>query len=201
MRLFAFVLLFVGMLSAPIFADSLNVSCVGRALGGPCYATFTVGDYCYIGGGGRFMVMDISDPTSPTEVGHCYTPGIIEDIFVSSSYAYVADSSDGLYILDVSHFTSIEENDVQKPRTFSLTVYPNPFNASMSIKYNLSSATDVSLDIYDILGHRVTTLVSEHQPAGSYTVQWAPEDLPSGLYFVRMKAGKQTITKKAMYLK
>jgi len=60
--------------------DSLNVRLAGRALSGPCYATFTVGDYCYMGGGGRFMVMDVTDPSHPSEVGHCYVTGLIEDI-------------------------------------------------------------------------------------------------------------------------
>jgi len=50
------------------------------------------------------MVIDITDPTHPTEVGHCYTPGLIQDIFVSGSYAYVAVDDSGLRIFDVSMF-------------------------------------------------------------------------------------------------
>jgi len=82
--------------------DSLNVRLVGRALAGPCFATFTVGDYCYMGGGGRFIVMDVTDPTHPTEVGHCYVTGLIRDIYIVGDYAYVADGDSGLQIIDIS---------------------------------------------------------------------------------------------------
>ncbi|OQX88585.1 MAG: hypothetical protein B6D65_05740 [candidate division Zixibacteria bacterium 4484_93] len=93
------------------------------------------------------------------------------------------------------------EEDIATPGRVSLSAYPNPFNASVSVTYSLGSTSDVLLEIYSSAGQKVATLVDERKTAGNYTIQWAPENLPSGLYFVRMKAGKQTITKKAMCLK
>ncbi len=75
--------------------DSWNVELVGRALGGSCFAAYVVGDYCYIGGGERFMVVDVSDPTTPVEVGYCYSPGGIMDIIVVDGLAYLANGGVG----------------------------------------------------------------------------------------------------------
>ena len=87
--------------------DSLNVRLGGRALSGLCEVTFydTTTGYCYMGGGERFMVMDVTDPAHPTEVGHCYVTDLIRDIYIVGDYAYIADYKDGFYILDVSYFT------------------------------------------------------------------------------------------------
>jgi len=93
------------------------------------------------------------------------------------------------------------EEDIATPGRVSLSAYPNPFNASVSVTYSLGSTSDVLLEIYSSAGQKVATLVDERKTAGNYTIQWAPENLPSGLYFVRMKAGKQTVTRKAMCLK
>ena len=88
------------------------------------------------------------------------------------------------------------------PESIRMTVNPNPFNASLSINYDLVTASDVSIEIYDIMGHQTAILVSEHQSAGTHISTWnAPEEATSGIYFVRLKAGDQTIVKRAILMK
>ena len=200
-----------------LYADSLNVSLAGRALGGWCYATFTVGDHCYIGGGGRFYVMDVSDPTDPTEIGHCYTPGIIRDIHVSGSYAYVADGGDGLYILEVSHFIGIEETGKGlKPLAFEISAHPNPFNSAVTISLDAPVGAihelPLQIEIFDVNGRMVYEMTVGDacmRPAGGihpaptmHEYTWQPdESLGSGVYLVRAKIGDKDITKRVVYLK
>lgn len=81
----------------------------------------------------------------------------------------------------------------QTPATFALLPnYPNPFNPSTVIGYQLSVAGDVKLEVYNALGEKVITLVHEHRGAGSHRVQWDGRDpsgsrVPSGTYFYRLE--------------
>jgi hypothetical protein len=79
--------------------------------------------------------------------------------------------------------------------------YPNPFNPSTSISFSLPRKIFVSLDIFDILGRKVATIVSEQMPAGNYVQYWNASGFPSGVYFYRLKAGAYTETKKLLLLK
>jgi endo-1,4-beta-xylanase len=77
-----------------------------------------------------------------------------------------------------------------RPLEFSLSQnYPNPFNPTTAISYRLAAAGIVTLDIYDLLGRKVATLVNALQNPGTHTVQWNASGLSSGVYVCRMRAG------------
>ena len=98
--------------------------------------------------------------------------------------------------------TGIDNPSNEIPAEFALYQnYPNPFNPSTTIHYTLPEISDVTINIYDILGRMVTTLVHEKQPAGHYQIVWTAGDKPSGLYFIQMKAGDFVATKKMVLLK
>lgn len=76
------------------------------------------------------------------------------------------------------------------PSTFALSQnYPNPFNPSTSISYQLPVKSFVKLEVYDVLGNKVLTLVNEEKPAGSFKVELDGISLQSGVYFYRLQAG------------
>jgi hypothetical protein len=84
--------------------------------------------------------------------------------------------------------------------------YPNPFNAGTQITYGLAEDANVDLAIYNILGQRVVTLESGHREAGYHTVAWDGRDrngdeVASGMYFYRIKAGDLVTSKKMILLK
>lgn len=85
--------------------------------------------------------------------------------------------------------------------------YPNPFNPSTVIRYQLPMTSDVKLEIFDILGKKVATLVSGRQEAGTYAYSWnAGSSVASGIYFYRLQAGANGAssfveTKKMMLVK
>jgi len=66
------------------------------------------------------------------------------------------------------------DDDIALPMAFSVCNYPNPFNASTNIKFILPNSSDVKIDIYDMLGRRVSTIVNEHLFAGYHSVIWNP---------------------------
>jgi len=77
-----------------------------------------------------------------------------------------------------------------------ITNYPNPFNPETKIIYEVAATGDVNLSIYNIRGQKITELVNEHKAEGEYEVNWRADDVPSGVYFVRMKsAGWQGVHK------
>jgi hypothetical protein len=68
--------------------------------------------------------------------------------------------------------------------------YPNPFNPSTQIDFDLPEASNVSLIVYDALGRGVATLASGYHEAGSHTARWNAVGIASGVYFVRFTATK-----------
>jgi hypothetical protein len=84
--------------------------------------------------------------------------------------------------------------------------YPNPFNPSTTIRYDLAEAVDVGLVIYDVLGQKVRELVDMRQPGGSYAVAWdgrngQGQQVANGVYFYEIKAGDFHSTRKMMLTK
>ena len=79
--------------------------------------------------------------------------------------------------------------------------YPNPFNPTTTIKYRVGSTSDVSINVYNVLGKRIRTLVDKQQQPGVYTEQFNGSNLASGLYFIRIKAGQYNQVQKMMLIK
>jgi hypothetical protein len=93
------------------------------------------------------------------------------------------------------------------PKVYSLEQnFPNPFNPSTTLAYSLKEAGHVTINIYNILGQNVRTLVDEYQNAGSYTKVWdghddAGNEVASGVFFYRIKSGDFTDIKKMVLMK
>ena len=84
------------------------------------------------------------------------------------------------------------------PSSFELTaVYPNPFNAATRITIALETARRVHLELFDINGRRVAELYAGDLPAGYHTLSWQADDIPSGVYFVRLRSAGQIRSAKA----
>ncbi|HEX7573886.1 MAG TPA: aryl-sulfate sulfotransferase [Bacteroidota bacterium] len=78
--------------------------------------------------------------------------------------------------------------------------YPNPFNPATTIQFSIAQQSPVSLEVFNMLGQRVATLVDEERPAGSYSERFDATRLASGVYLYRLKAGNFTTTQKMVLL-
>jgi hypothetical protein len=88
------------------------------------------------------------------------------------------------------------------PRTFRLRQnYPNPFNPTTAIGFEIGDVGFVTLRVYDLLGHKVTTLVNTELAPGDYQVRLNAEGFASGIYFYQLKAGGLVETKKLMLIR
>jgi len=98
--------------------------------------------------------------------------------------------------------TGVNEATRSGPNHFELQGnYPNPFNPSTTIKYELPQSSTVRLGVYDILGREVSVLVDQRKNAGSYEVKFDGSNLASGAYFYRFQAGSFVQTKRLLLLK
>jgi hypothetical protein len=88
------------------------------------------------------------------------------------------------------------------PARFALEQnYPNPFNPSTTIDFSLARQEHVTLEVFNVLGQRMSTLVNETRPAGTYTEKFDGAGLASGIYFYRMTTGGLTFLKKMLMIK
>jgi hypothetical protein len=95
-----------------------------------------------------------------------------------------------------------DDSNADIPREFVLQQnYPNPFNPMTRIHYGLPKTSHVKIEIYDIVGQKVETLVNQPMEAGKHEVEFYADNLPSGIYFYRLQAGKFNDVKKMILLK
>jgi len=100
-----------------------------------------------------------------------------------------------------------DQHGVILPYRFKLSQnYPNPFNPVTNIEYNIPTRSHVTIEIYNILGQKIRTLVDETKPAGEYQTTWNGDDsngtkVSTGIYFYRFQAGDYIETKKMILLK
>lgn len=92
-------------------------------------------------------------------------------------------------------------DNVMLPQNYYLTNYPNPFNPTTIISYKISEKGQVNVSIYNMNGQLIDQLVNQEMIPGSYSVTWNTSHVSSGLYFYKLAAGNQTITKKMLLLK
>jgi hypothetical protein len=101
--------------------------------------------------------------------------------------------------------TGVPRRENKLPSGFILEQnYPNPFNPATTISYIVPenrSKNAVVLQVYDLLGRSVSTLVNEVKEAGTYSVQFHPAELPGGIYFYRLTDGGKMITRKMLFVK
>jgi hypothetical protein len=152
--------------------------------------------------GSPLINMGTSTPQSPP--GHLFPSPLFPPAFHPPQHALLspgtaaARPSNGM--IDIGAFERLQSVDVQLderwPKTFVLEQnFPNPFNPTTVIRYQLSAVSDVRLTVYDLLGREVAVLVNERKETGSYSVRFSAggsasggggSGLSSGVYFYRL---------------
>ncbi|MBU0561734.1 MAG: T9SS type A sorting domain-containing protein, partial [Bacteroidetes bacterium] len=107
-----------------------------------------------------------------------------------------------IYSYNIDKETSLDEHEINLvPEFLALKNYPNPFNQSTVISYQLPSFSQVKLSIYDLLGREVAELMNEQKPAGKYKVIFNANNFSSGVYIYRLTTDNQSISKKMLLTK
>lgn len=150
--------------------------------------------YEQVGNGGAFTVtipdMDIRDGSLDI---------LAAALVYGRTYSYAGPLLNGIQI-DGSFWTALDE--VSVPLEHALTaIYPNPFNDSTNIVFNLTKPSEVDISLYDIRGLEIQTLTHATYAAGPHKLTLQANDLSSGMYFLRFKAGETLLNNKILLLK
>jgi hypothetical protein len=179
---------------------TINLSSYNISTDQPFAAAFV------IGGVPRAPGVMVTDYTSLSPY-HSYTYLNATEAAPSPAGWYYVSSSNttiSLYLIRayVRFTTGVTKEISPVPSVFGLGQnYPNPFNPSTQISYQLSKTSQVTLNVYDMLGREVAVLVNTHQGPGHYSVDFDASALPSGVYYYRLAADGNTSVKKMVLLK
>jgi photosystem II stability/assembly factor-like uncharacterized protein len=126
------------------------------------------------------------------------------DVRQSDGFVVVGTHGNGVYSTYISQHPSAveEEEEGQLISSFALhPAYPNPFNATTTIRFNLPHAGIAKLKVYNVLGQEVATLLDGHLKPGEHQVQWTADEVASGTYLVRLNFENFSETQKVILLK
>ncbi len=155
------------------------------------------------------LVEIYSSEETGTELGHIdgYETFIILDdgfMVTAGDFTY----SDGIRIIKTNSLGAVPSCDytIPEPNQMILSNYPNPFNPETTLSFELKADSDATLEVFNIKGQKVNTLVERRLSKGSHTVVWSGEDkkgntVTSGIYFYKLTAGNESVTKKAVLMK
>jgi len=147
--------------------------------------------------GGRSIAVDAN--------GNSYVTGYFEESATFGTTTLISSGYEDIFVAKLGEVNSIDLPDII---SFSgiHSIYPNPFNPLTTIDYEISMPADVKIEIYNNRGQLVRSFALGYKKQGSYKLTWEGEDnngclCSSGIYYIRMQAGKENYTKKAVLLK
>ncbi len=141
-------------------------------------------------------------------VGHVSGSGV-DAVWRESASEFVdnQDTTTVLHALIELTPVGIEDDGLNTPQSFALSQnYPNPFNPTTQIEYSIFATGNYTLSIYNLLGEKIRTLISQKLISGEYTAEWDGKNnvgkpASSGVYFYRLSGENQTLTKKMILLR
>jgi len=152
---------------------------------------------------GTYVYFSTNDGANWQRLGRGLPNVVIGDIGIAANrLLYVCTQGRGVFFYPLSGSTV----NVSTTRDVSLTFrlfqnYPNPFNPTTTVRYEVPVSSEVALEVYDILGRRVRTLVNRKITAGIYEQTLDASNLASGVYFIQLRAGSFTQVRTAVLLK
>jgi hypothetical protein len=160
-----------------------------------------VADYEY-----GLNVFDITDLQYPQLLGDIATPGNGGGVVAKGDTVIMADISNLGFYDCTPILTDIETEPVLATSFALLPNYPNPFNSSTNIRFELPEPGHLTLTVFDMLGRTVSTLIDSEYQAGQHSIRWdgtGPQGLTvaSGRYFVQAKVGEETRSRPIVLLK
>lgn len=121
---------------------------------------------------------------------------IVQDNVVSAQY----DAVSGNFAINSSTTGIVSDNSEVKD-FFIYPAYPNPFNNSTVISFNLPEQDQVKITVFNIAGEEISTLINLEMPAGFHQFRWEADDVPSGVYFYAVETKRSLQTRKLILIK
>ena len=120
----------------------------------------------------------------------------------STLFEYTGNMTIESIIVSDIEGNAIPASSIIVPSKYALeSAYPNPFNPVTTLNFSLPESQEVMLQVYNLQGRVIETLVNSNIEAGYHSVQWNADNYSSGMYFVKMVAGEYIDTQKLMLVK
>ncbi|MCD4777002.1 MAG: T9SS type A sorting domain-containing protein [Candidatus Aegiribacteria sp.] len=154
----------------------------------------------------NLLKVDITEPAAPIYLEEYPIPGCCYNVAVFDNHLFVTTESSFLVFQD-SDLLQIDDEDIfTLAGAVLLQNFPNPFHQQTIIEYQIAYSSLVSLNIYDLMGRQVRTLVNEDQYAGDHSIIWDGSDnsgnaMTSGIYYCRLSQGNIIETKKVLLIR
>jgi len=160
------------------------------------------GDFLAVADDSAALLLNLESPAAPVEVGY-YRQRTYDSpsVCMDSSFLYLAKGG-VLRVMDYSAAQDVPKGPLSGPREFVLhPAYPNPFNSSTTVSFELPVTREVCLDVFDIMGRRVMTLAYGVYAAGVHTQTLDGSKIASGIYIIRLHTGMSASSQKIVLLK
>ena len=202
--------LFVGTKGGPYVAPVSSVVWTAIEKGLPAGSVNSIsasGPYLFVGiaSNGVFASIDTGSTWTAVNSGLSSEYGNIKSMIISGKQVFAGGAGNlttGIWTASLDNILSVDNPVPPLPAGYSLSQnFPNPFNPTTVIRYQLPAAGYVTLKVYDVLGRRVATLVSGKQASGMHDVEFDGSRFASGVYFYRLEAGTFSKTRKMLLLK
>ncbi len=159
-------------------------------------------------GNGDIWVADMQNPQNPSfeplvesegnDSNSCWCPNGTKIAFNSDR-----EGSQDIWVVDVD---LANEEDIQVASPHKVNVYPNPFNPDTSIQFELSQPAVTTVEVYNVRGRKINTILNEKLNTGTHTCRWDGKDYngttaSSGIYMIRIRSGSEQWVQRAMLLK
>ncbi len=182
----------------PVVVDSLDYGAGGVVNFGECQI---VNNLLYLPCGNQgIKIVDVSNPTNLRIVASHQTSNAWG--VAPIGYNTLVANNTGLILLNCATINGVEPTNSDLPMSVTLTpAFPNPFNATTTLKYSLPQRSEVRLELFDLTGRSVATLVNRTQETGKYSVKINGSSLASGTYFARLSTPSEIQTQKLVLLK
>ncbi len=159
-------------------------------------------------GNGDIWVADLQDPQNPifmpliednaNDCNSCWNQAGDKIAFNSNR-----SGTNDIWVIDVA---LAADEDIQIAAPTKVTIYPNPFNPDTSIQFELAKQAHTTIDVFDLRGRKIDTIMNEMLPVGKHTCRWNGIDhngknASSGVYLFRIRSGSEQWVQRAMLLK
>ena len=143
--------------------------------------------------GGNSWTIQNSHPLSTVEFNSL--------CFIDENLGWVVGTGGVIYKFGSSAYINSLERNVNSNNILSIQIIPHAYTTIFAIKYELAKSGYVKLEVYNLNGSKIETLVNKRQTEGEHYVAWQPQDLPSGIYIVKLQNEELMYTKKLVLKK
>ena len=127
---------------------------------------------------------------------HEYQSEGVYNVCLTVSDPVIGQSFTSCNMVDVFSVTKVENYS-----NVNMNIYPNPTSGVATIEYSVSKSENVSIDVYNLLGNKVQSIVSNSQPQGKHVISWNTSNLPSGVYIIQLQTSEKVITNRIVVSK